>query len=305
MDALCEGRIVVVTGAGRGIGRAHALELAGRGARVVVNDRGSGPDGTGSSDGPAGAVVDAIRAAGGEAVANGDDVSDWEGARNLIETAIGTFGGLDVVVNNAGILRDRMLVNMSPDEWDDVVRVHLRGTVAPMRWAADHWRGRFKAGHVNAARIINTTSGAGLYGNPGQSNYGAAKAAIAGLTLIAAMELQRYGVTVNAIAPIARTRLNPGHGEAATTDPDAADSHAPEHVSPLVAWLSSTESGGVTGRVFNVSSTRISIADGWRAGTVLETTAGWQADALGRAIDDLVTRAAPRAGTEGLPPGAA
>ena len=191
----------MVTGAGRGIGREHAIEFARQGAKVVVNDLGADVDGSGSSDGPAGEVVEEIRGAGGEAVANGEDISDWEGAKRLIDTAVSTFGGIDVLVNNAGILRDRMLVNMTDDEWDAVIRVHLRGTFAPMRWAAGYWRERVKAGDSNDARIINTTSPSGIYGNVGQSNYGAAKAGIASMTVIGAMELERYGITVNAIAP--------------------------------------------------------------------------------------------------------
>src|SRR5688500_15565199 len=207
-----DGRVVIVTGAGRGIGRGHALAFAREGARVVVNDLGAEVDGSGSSTGPAGQVVDEIRAAGGQAVANGDDVSDWEGAQRLVNTAIETFGGLDVLVNNAGILRDRMLVNMTEDEWDAVVRVHLKGTFAPTRWAAAYWRERAKAGETNDARVINTSSTSGIFGNPGQTNYGAAKSGIAGFTVILAQELGRYGVTVNAIAPGALTRMTEGLG---------------------------------------------------------------------------------------------
>src|SRR3954468_8606227 len=218
MSGICEGRVVIVTGAGRGIGRGEALEFARQGAKVVVNDLGGEMDGSGSSIGPAHDVVEEIRGMGGEAVANGDDVSDWQGAQRLINTAVESFGRLDVLVNNAGILRDRMLVNMTVDEWDAVIKVHLRGTFAPSRWAAAYWRERVKAGETNDARIINTTSSSGIYGNPGQSNYGAAKAGIASFTIIAAMELGRYGVTVNAIAPGALTRmtagLNPNRPEA-------------------------------------------------------------------------------------------
>ena len=209
---ICDGRVVVITGAGRGIGREHALEFASQGAKIVVNDLGAEIDGSGSSSGPAGEVVDEVRAMGGEAVANGDDVSDWEGAGRLIQTAIDTFGGLDVLVNNAGILRDRMLVNMTIDEWDAVIKVHLRGTFAPTRHAVEYWRNRTKAGETNDARIINTTSPSGIYGNVGQTNYGAAKAGIASFTIIAAMELGRYGVTVNAIAPAALTRMTENLG---------------------------------------------------------------------------------------------
>ena len=216
---ICDGRIVVITGAGRGIGREHALEFASQGAKIVVNDLGAEIDGSGSSAGPAGEVVDEIRGMGGEAVANGDDVSDYEGAGRLIQTAIDTFGGLDVLVNNAGILRDRMLVNMTIDEWDAVIRVHLRGTFAPTRHAVEYWRNRSKAGETNDARIINTTSPSGIYGNVGQTNYGAAKAGIASFTVIAAMELGRYGVTVNAIAPAALTRMTENLGMGARPSP--------------------------------------------------------------------------------------
>ena len=211
---ICEGRVVVVSGAGRGIGREHALAFAREGAKVVVNDLGAEIDGSGSSTGPAGEVVDEVRAMGGEAVVNGDDVSDYEGAGRMIQTAIDTFGTIDVLVNNAGILRDRMLVNMTIDEWDAVIRVHLRGTFAPTRHAVEYWRNRTKAGEANDARIINTTSPSGIYGNIGQTNYGAAKAGIAAFTIIASMELARYGVTVNAIAPAALTRMTEGLGMA-------------------------------------------------------------------------------------------
>src|SRR5437588_3341556 len=192
MSGIAEGRVVIVTGAARGIGRGHALEFARHGAKLVVNDLGAEVDGSGSSTGPAGEVVEEIRAMGGEAVANGDDVSDWEGAQRLVNTAVETFGGLDVLVNNAGILRDRMLVNMTDAEWDAVIRVHLRGTFAPSRWAATYWRERSKAGETNDARIICTTSSSGIYGNAGQSNYGAAKAGIASFAIITAMELAHY-----------------------------------------------------------------------------------------------------------------
>ena len=216
---ICDGRVVVITGAGRGIGREYAIEFARQGAKVVVNDLGAEIDGSGSSAGPAGQVVDEIRGMGGEAVANGDDVSDYEGAGRLIQVAIETFGTIDVLVNNAGILRDRMLVNMSIEEWDAVIRVHLRGTFAPTRHAVEYWRNRVKAGETNDARIINTTSPSGIYGNVGQTNYGAAKAGIASFTIIAAMELGRYGVTVNAVAPAALTRMteNLGLGDPSPT----------------------------------------------------------------------------------------
>jgi NAD(P)-dependent dehydrogenase (short-subunit alcohol dehydrogenase family) len=302
MSGICDGRVVVVSGAGRGIGREHALEFARQGAKLVVNDLGSEVDGTGSSLGPAGEVVDAIRALGGEAVANGDDVSDWEGARRLVHTAIDTFGRIDVLVNNAGILRDRMLVNMTPDEWDAVIRVHLRGTFAPTRHAVEYWRERSRAGADNDARVINTTSPSGIYGNLGQTNYGAAKAGIAAFTVIAAMEVGRYGVTVNAIAPSALTRMteNLSMGQRAAERPlDAFDDTAPANISPLVVWLGSQESEAITGRVFNVAGGHISVAEGWVEGPAADRGARWDPAELGEIIPDLVDRAAPNADMRG------
>ena len=297
-----DGRIVVITGAGRGIGREHALEFASQGAKIVVNDLGAEVDGTGSSAGPAGEVVDEIRGMGAEAVANGDDVSDYEGAGRLIQTAIDTFGGLDVLVNNAGILRDRMMVNMTIEEWDAVIRVHLRGTFAPMRHASEYWRNRSKAGETNDARIINTTSPSGIYGNVGQTNYGAAKAGIASMTIIAAMELGRYGVTVNAIAPAALTRMteNLGMGAAsAAKKPEEFDPLDPGNIAPLVVWLGSSESAAITGRVFNVQGGNISVAEGWVAGPGVSQEDRWDAAELGAVVPDLVARAAPNANMGG------
>jgi NAD(P)-dependent dehydrogenase (short-subunit alcohol dehydrogenase family) len=305
VTGICQDRVVIVTGAGRGIGRAHALEFARQGAKVVVNDLGAQVDGTGSSTGPAGEVVDEIRSMGGDAMANGDDVSDWEGAHRLIDTAIGAFGDLHVLVNNAGILRDRMLVNMTIDEWDAVVRVHLRGTFAPTRWAAAHWRERVKAGETNDARVINTTSSSGIYGNPGQTNYGAAKAGIAAFTVIAAKELGRYGVTVNAIAPGALTRMtaNLGGGQPrAEPAADQFDTRAPENIAPLVVWLASPEARDITGRVFNVAGGRISVAEGWHAGPGADKGDRWDPSELGRVVPDLVARAAPNADMLGAVP---
>ena len=299
---ICDGRIVVITGAGRGIGREHAIEFARQGAKVVVNDLGAEVDGTGSSAGPAGHVVDEIRGMGGEAVADGEDVSDYEGAGRLIQTAITTFGGLDVLVNNAGILRDRMLVNMTIEEWDAVIRVHLRGTFAPMRHAAEYWRNRSKAGESNDARIINTTSPSGIYGNVGQTNYGAAKAGIASMTVIAAMELGRYGVTVNAIAPAALTRMteNLGMAEAsASRKPEEFDALDPGNIAPLVVWLGSAESAGITGRVFNVQGGNISVAEGWVAGPGASKGDRWDPAELGGIIPGLVAEAAPNANMGG------
>jgi NAD(P)-dependent dehydrogenase (short-subunit alcohol dehydrogenase family) len=296
MSGICEGRVVIVTGAGRGIGREHALEFARQGAKVVVNDLGAEVDGTGGSPGPAGEVVDAIRAMGGEAIANGDDVSDWDAAGGMIRTAIDTFGGLDVLVNNAGILRDRMIVNMSAAEWDDVIRVHLRGAFVTSHHAAAYWRDRSKAGEANDARIINTSSPSGVYGNAGQANYGAAKAGIAAFTIIASMELGRYGVTVNAISPSALTRMteNLRLGQRAAERPaDAFDDTAAGNVAPLVVWLGSPESREVTGRVFAVMGGRVSVLDGWAEGPVADKGARWDPAELSEIIPDLVSRAAP------------
>jgi NAD(P)-dependent dehydrogenase (short-subunit alcohol dehydrogenase family) len=296
MPGINEGRVVVITGAGRGIGRGHALEFASQGAKVVVNDLGAEVDGSGRSEGPAGQVVDEITAMGGQAVANGDDISDVEGAQRLIATAIDTFGGLDVLVNNAGILRDRMLVNMTVDEWDAVIRVHLRGTFAPMRAAVEYWRNRSKAGETNDARIINTTSPSGIYGNVGQTNYGAAKAGIASLTVIAAMELGRYGVTVNAIAPAALTRMTENLGDALLgTSESEFDVNDPDNIAPLVVWLGSPESKDITGRVFNVYGGHISVAEGWVEGPAADKDDRWASTELGSVIPDLVAKAAPNA----------
>jgi NAD(P)-dependent dehydrogenase (short-subunit alcohol dehydrogenase family) len=296
MPGINDGRVVVITGAGRGIGRAHAIEFASQGAKIVVNDLGAEVDGSGRSEGPAGQVVDEITGMGGEAVANGDDVSDVEGAKRLITTAIDTFGGLDVLVNNAGILRDRMFVNMTVDEWDAVIRVHLRGTYAPMRAAVDHWRERSKAGGTNDARIINTTSPSGIYGNIGQTNYGAAKAGIASLTVIAAMELGRYGITVNAIAPAALTRMTENLGGfESSAKADEFDPNDPDNIAPLVVWLGSPESKDITGRVFNVYGGHISVAEGWVAGPGADKGARWDSAELGSVVPDLVAKAAPNA----------
>ena len=238
MTRICEGRVAIVTGAGRGLGREHALELARQGAKVVVNDLGTSGAGEGASSGPAEEVVSLIKEMGGEAVANPDDVADFEGARRMVAQAVETFGALDVLVNNAGFLRDRMLVNTSEEEWDAVVRVHLKGHFAPLRHAASYWRDEAKAGRPRAARIINTSSGAGLQGSIGQGTYSAAKAGIAGLTLVAAAELGRYGVTVNALAPAARTRMTEAaFAETMARPDDGFDAMDPANVSPVVAWL--------------------------------------------------------------------
>jgi len=253
MPGICEGRVVIVTGAGRGIGRGHALEFARQGAKVVVNDLGAEVDGTGSSTGPTGEVVDLIRSTGGEAVANGGNVADPAQAEELVNTAIETYGGLDVVVNNAGILRDSTISNVSEEEWDLVVAVHLKGTFALLKHAIEHWRDLAKAGTPVTGRVINTTSGAGLFGNFGQANYGAAKAGIALLTITAAMEVQHYGVTVNAISPIARTRMTEGLPMMQGSPDDGGfDRYDPANSSPVVAWLASESSGWLTGAVLRV-----------------------------------------------------
>ena len=295
---------MVVTGAGRGIGREHALEFARQGAHVVVNDVGAEVDGSGGSIGPASEVVTAIEALGGRAVVNGDDISTDDGAKRLIDTAVEAFGGLDVVVNNAGILRDRMLVNMTFDEWDAVIRVHLRGTFATSHHAANHWRERSKAGDDVAGRIINTSSPSGIYGNVGQTNYGAAKAGIASFTIIAAMELARYGVTVNAIAPVAATRMTiPLQAGGAPTPADGEWSPGdPGNIAPLVVWLGSREAAGVTGRVFNVRGDRISVAEGWHAGEEVAAGRRWDPVELGEIIPGLVERAQPNADMSGRLP---
>jgi NAD(P)-dependent dehydrogenase (short-subunit alcohol dehydrogenase family) len=292
LSKLCSGRVVIVTGAARGIGRAHALAFAQEGAHVVVNDYGVGLDGTGSSSGPAADVVAEIEALGGTAVANFDDVASWDGASRLIATAVDTFGRLDVLVNNAGFLRDRMLVNLGEDEWDAVIRVHLKGHFAPLRHASAHWRSVAKAGTLPDARVINTSSGAGLQGSVGQSNYTAAKAGIAGLTLVAAAELARYGVTVNAIAPAARTRMTEQAFASTMAAPaDGFDAMAPENVSPLVVWLGSVESRDVTGRMFEVDGGRICVADGWRPGPTATKSARWSPSELTPVIKDLLAEA--------------
>jgi NAD(P)-dependent dehydrogenase (short-subunit alcohol dehydrogenase family) len=286
---ICEGRIAIVTGAGRGLGRAHALELARHGARVVVNDLGVDRDGTGRDTATAQAVVDEIHDTGGTAVANGDDIADWDGGARLVATAIDAYGGLDVLVNNAGFVRDRMIVSTSEDEWDAVIRVHLKGHFAATRHASAHWRDRNKAGDVVDARIINTSSGAGLLGSVGQGAYSAAKAGIAALTLVEAAELGRYGVTANALAPSARTRMTEAVFAETMAVPDSGfDAMDPANVSPLVAWLASPESRDVTGRVFELEGGMLSIADGWHHGPVRDRGERWDATALGPVVGELL-----------------
>lgn len=295
---------MVVTGAGRGIGRAHALEFARQGAAVVVNDFGTALDGGGASATPAEQVVEEIRSSGGKAVANFEDVADWEGSKRIIGQALESFGRLDAVVNNAGFVRDRMFANATEDEWDAVVRVHLKGHFCVARWAAAHWRDESKAGRTNDARIINTSSGAGLMGSIGQSAYSAAKGGILSLTLVQAAELGRYGVTVNAIAPAARTRMTEEVFAETMKAPEAGgfDEMAPENVSPLVVWLGSSESAWVTGRVFEVEGGRIGVADGWQHGPTFDKGARWDPAEVGAVVKDLMAEAPPAAPVYGAAP---
>lgn len=297
---ICEGRVVIVTGAGRGLGRAHALEFARQGAKVVVNDLGVALDGSGGAENPAAAVVQEIRAAGGEALADGADVADWAQVQQLLHRTLDTFGALDVVVNNAGFVRDRMFVSCSEEEWDAVLRVHLKGHFCLSRLAAEHWRGRAKAGQPVAARIINTSSGAGLRGSMGQSAYSAAKAGIAALTLVQAAELGRYGITANAIAPAARTRMTEAFFAETMAKPQSGfDVMAPENVSPLVAWLGSVESQQVTGRCFELSGGEICLNDGWRMGPKRKRDSRWEADEVGAAVHELLRDSAPAEAVHG------
>jgi NAD(P)-dependent dehydrogenase (short-subunit alcohol dehydrogenase family) len=287
-ERMCEGRVCIVTGAGRGLGREYALSLAAHGATVVVNDLGGSRDGVGADAGPAQEVVDEITAAGGEAAANTDDISSWDGAAHLIEQAIETFGRLDVLVNNAGILRDRMVFSMTEDEWDDVIRVHLKGTFAPSHHAAAYWRERSKAGDAVDGRLVNTTSVSGLYANVGQTNYGAAKAGIATFTQIAAQELARYGVTVNAVAPGALTRLT---GDLEITD-EIRRNFAPTWVAPVITWLASPDSADVTGQVIEASGLVLAVAEGWHRGP--STKPVESPDEVGPIVRKLVGDARPR-----------
>jgi NAD(P)-dependent dehydrogenase (short-subunit alcohol dehydrogenase family) len=287
MSKLCEGRVAIITGAGRGIGREHALMLAEQGAKIVVNDLGGTEDGTGTDAGPANEVVDAVRAMGGEAVVNGSDVSDFDEAKAMVDQAVETFGGLDILINNAGILRDRMVFSMSESDWDAVIQVHLKGTFAPTHHAAAYWRGRAKAGETNDARVINTASPSGIYGNIGQTNYGAAKAGIAAFTIIAAQELVRYGITVNCIAPAAITRLT--ENLMGAVPDEAREAMAPRWIANIVTWLASPEAANVTGRVFDVAGESLAIAEGWHKGPT--ATQPDDPGALGPVVAELMSQA--------------
>jgi NAD(P)-dependent dehydrogenase (short-subunit alcohol dehydrogenase family) len=273
------GKVAIVTGAGRGIGRAHALALADAGAKVVVNDLGGSLAGEGEDLSPAEQVVAEIASAGGEAVADGENVADFEGARRLVRHAIDAFGGVDIIVNNAGILRDRMLVNMSEDEWDAVIAVHLKGHFAVTRHAAEHWRERTKAGEQLHARVINTSSPSGVFGNVGQTNYGAAKAGIAGFTIIASQELGRYGVTVNCLAPNARTRMTEETFEMGER-PEGFDPLDPANISPVVVALCADDAQEITGQVFHVWGGAVNALQGWTGGELFQRDDGWDADGL-------------------------
>jgi NAD(P)-dependent dehydrogenase (short-subunit alcohol dehydrogenase family) len=277
MGAL-DGRVAIITGAGRGLGREHALLFAAEGASVVVNDLGGSSDGSGADAGPAADVVAEIEAMGGKAVANTDDITDWDGGQRLVQTAIDTFGDLHVLVNNAGILRDRFLVNMAEDEWDSIIRVHLRGHFVPTRHAAEYWRNQSKAGNTVKASVINTSSPSGLFENPGQSNYGAAKAGIATFSNIIAKELDRYGVRVNAIAPVARTRLTletPGMGDRIQPPEDGSfDSWDPANISPIVAWLA-TEDCPATGQVLMVRGGQVDTVQSWTRAASVSKEGRW------------------------------
>jgi NAD(P)-dependent dehydrogenase (short-subunit alcohol dehydrogenase family) len=291
MGAL-DGRVAIITGAGRGIGREHALLFASEGAKVVVNDLGGAIDGSGDDRSPAQQVVDEILAMGGEAIANDDNVADWEGGQRLVASTVEAFGDLHVLVNNAGILRDKMLVNMSPEEWDSVIHVHLKGHFVPTRHAAGYWREQIKAGREVRAAIVNTSSTSGLLGNPGQTNYGAAKAGIAAFTVIAAAELSRYGVRVNAIAPAARTRMTeatPGLGDIvkAPTDPGKFDIWDPANISPLVAYLS-TETCPLNGKVLFVQGGQVRLFQPWTMTETLEKSDRWTVAELAEQLPGVI-----------------
>jgi NAD(P)-dependent dehydrogenase (short-subunit alcohol dehydrogenase family) len=267
--SLLEGRVAIVTGGGRGVGRAYALKLAEQGARILVNDLGATASGEGTDATPAQEVVAEIKAKGGEAAVNGADVSNFQQAQEMVQQAVDTFGGLDILINNAGILRDRMLVNMTEDEWDAVIKVHLKGTFAPSHHAANYWRIKSKAGEKVDARIINTTSHSALYANVGQANYAAAKGGIASFSQVAARELQRIGVTVNAIAPRAETRMTAGLRE---WTPEQLERRDPEWIASFVAWLASPEASDVSGRVFEVWGYGITVAESWQHGPSMEAS---------------------------------
>jgi NAD(P)-dependent dehydrogenase (short-subunit alcohol dehydrogenase family) len=299
---MLEGKVAIVTGAGRGLGRAEALELARHGAKVVVNDLGGGFDGKGEHHGPADEVVAEIRKRGGEAVPSYESVSDFEGARRIVEKAVESFGKLDILVNNAGILRDRMIFNMTEEDWDLVMSVHLKGTFNCTRHACAYWREQHKAGKPVSGRIINTASDAGLLYNPGQSNYGAAKAGIVAFTLIVAKEMEKYGVTSNVIVPMARTRLTteatPSMAPLMGTPEEMEkrlgfDPLAPENAAPLVAFLASDRASGITGRVIRIVGGTVWVLDGWRSPQKSSKKGRWSAEELAEVLPGLLEKMPP------------
>jgi len=294
MGGICDGRVVIVTGAGRGIGREHALELARQGAKVVVNDLGVTNDGRGGDSSPATEVVDLIKQLGSDAFVSGVDVADFAQTKELVEQTLKTFGRLDAVVNNAGFVRDKMFVSCGEDEWDAIMRVHLKGHFCISRHAAAHWRDEAKAGRMPNARIVNTSSGAGVLGSVGQSAYSSAKAGIATLTLVQAAELARYGVTANAICPIARTRMTEAvFADAMKAPEDGFDANDPSNVSPFVAWLASSDSEGVTGRVWEVTGGRVTAFDGYRRDGEVDLGKRWNPADLGPAIRKVLAESKP------------
>jgi NAD(P)-dependent dehydrogenase (short-subunit alcohol dehydrogenase family) len=285
---LLDGKVAIVTGAGRGIGREEALLMAKHGAKIVVNDLGGHFDGTGSDVGPAQQVVNEIKAAGGEAVANGESVSDFKGTKRIVEQAVDTFGHLNILINNAGILRDRMIFNMSEEEWDAVIDVHMKGTFNCARHACEYWREQHKAGNILNGRVINTSSDAGILGSPGQPNYGPAKAAVASLAIIIDREMQKYGVTGNAIAPLARTRLTVDATPQTAGLMDAKegehDYFSPHHVAPLVAWLASDDAANVHGEVFRVGGGCVWMMKGWHTAGTVKKLGDWEPVELGEKL---------------------
>ncbi len=290
------GKVAIVTGAGRGIGREHALALARAGAKIVVNDLGASLAGEGADEGPAHDVVRELEAIGGEAVTNGENVADFAGAKRMVQQAVEHFGRLDILVNNAGILRDRMLVNMEEDEWDAVIEVHLKGHFAPTHHAAAYWRELSKSGKEVRARVINTSSPSGVFGNVGQANYGAAKAGIVGFTLIAAQELQRYGVTVNALAPNARTRMTEAAFGEIPPPEDGFDPADPANNSPIVVALCADDAQDITGQVFFVYGGIVNMLRGWEAGELFASDTRWDPDALLQELRDRLPDGAAPAG---------
>lgn len=294
MAGICQDRTVIITGAARGLGKSYALAFAAEGANVVVNDIGTSLHGEGRDTSAADAVVEEIRAAGGKAVANYDDITDWDAAGRIVRTAIDSFGGLDVVVNNAGIVRDRMFVSATLEEWDATMHVHLRGHFCLSRHAVDYWRAQQKAGNPVDARIINTTSNAGLQGSIAQSAYSTAKGGIAALTLVQAAELGRYGITANALAPAARTRMTEGaFAEKMAKVESGFDKQDPDNIAPTVVWLGSAQSAHVTGCVFELEGGRITIEDGWDLGPTVEKDERWNPADVGAAVAGLLAKRKP------------